>query len=265
MPCEAAFIEQTISCGPSSRWKASTASWRRAAGVGAEDVRGVGEALEHRVLGGDVLGEHHQRLARGQEVGDPGAARWAACRAPASWRRLFSRTSCSARSAAATLASSVRRSSGRRLQPGDHVLLGQPVLLLVGEQHRHGVVALGRQLGQHLLLGAAHVAVGAQVPVQAVVAAGVAEAPRQAGAAAELAAAGRARAAATTSSSGRLRIGVPVRARRSAPSGSARGQLERGLGPLGAAGSSRSATRRARARAARARPGARHGRRGCRS
>ena len=48
-------------------------------------------------------------------------------------------------------------------------------------------MALGGKLREHLLLRAPHVAVGAQVPVQAVVAAGRAEAARQTGAAAEVA------------------------------------------------------------------------------
>jgi hypothetical protein len=74
-----------------------------------------------------------------------------------------------------------------RLKPGDHVPLGEPVLVLVREQHRHGVLALGGELRKDLLLGAPHVAVRAQVPVQAVVAAGRPEAPREPGAAAEVA------------------------------------------------------------------------------
>ena len=39
MPCDAAFIEQTISCGPSSSWKASTALLAALGRVGAEDVQ----------------------------------------------------------------------------------------------------------------------------------------------------------------------------------------------------------------------------------
>src|SRR3712207_2351442 len=129
----------------------------------------------------------------------------------ASWRRLLSRTSCSARRAAATSAARVRRSCGsawgqvltsrsptrlqslleevgnprgrggqltahrqlaevvepdellapqsggdlrvqrpqlerKRLEPGDDVALRKPVLVLVREQHGHGVVALRGQL-----------------------------------------------------------------------------------------------------------------------
>ena len=52
-------------------------------------------------------------------------------------------------------------------QPGDDVVLGEPVLALVVERDRHDDLALGRELGQHVGLQAAHEAAPAQVPVQA--------------------------------------------------------------------------------------------------
>jgi hypothetical protein len=39
--------------------------------ISAEQVRRVGEALEHRPLDVDVAGEYDERLARGEEVVDP--------------------------------------------------------------------------------------------------------------------------------------------------------------------------------------------------
>ena len=52
-------------------------------------------------------------------------------------------------------------------QPGDDVLLGQPVLALVVERDGDDDLALGGQLGEDLGLQAAHEAAPAQVPVQA--------------------------------------------------------------------------------------------------
>ena len=153
--------------------------------VGAHDVDGVREALEHGALRRDVLGEHDERLAGLEEVGDPCERR----------RQLAARDELAQVVEADELLGPQRRRDLRvhraqverqRVQPRDHVVLGEPVLVLVREQDRHGVVALRGQLRQHLLLGAAHVAARAQVPVQAVVAAGRAEAARQARSAAEL-------------------------------------------------------------------------------
>jgi len=53
-----------------------------------------------------------------------------------------------------------------RAQPGDHVLLGKAVLVLVVKLERHSREPFRRELRQHVCLRAAHIAVGAQVPVQ---------------------------------------------------------------------------------------------------
>ena len=62
----------------------------------------------------------------------------------------------SARSVAAIFALSSREVERLLAQPGDHVLLGQPVLALVVERDRHDDLALGGQLRQHLGLQPAH-------------------------------------------------------------------------------------------------------------
>ena len=218
--------------------------------VRAEDVRGAREAVDHRALHGDVLGEDHQRLAGCQEVVDPGkrggqlAPRGELAQVVEAHELLRAQRG---RDLGVDRAQVERQA----LEPGDHVLLGQPVLVLVREQHRHGVVALRGKLRQHLLLRPPHVAAGAQVPVQAVVAAGAAEAARQAGAAAEL-------AQAPEHPQLRDQLLGPVQHRRAGegePQGVVVERAPRARARpscAGRAGSSRSATRRARARAARA-------------
>ncbi|MDP2710975.1 MAG: type II toxin-antitoxin system VapC family toxin [Solirubrobacteraceae bacterium] len=68
---DAACIEQTISAGPSERWKSSTAAARREV-VAAEHMRGAGEAGDQRLLDLAVMREHDERLTRRGEVLDPG-------------------------------------------------------------------------------------------------------------------------------------------------------------------------------------------------
>ena len=135
--------------------------------VAAEQVRGVGEAREHRLLHLDVAGEDDERLAglRGSRRSTPApraslpraASR---CSVPSCARR-------SARSVAAIFALSSRRSSGCvRSQAMTSSSASRYSRSLV-ERDRHDDLALGRQLRQHLGLQPAHEAAPAQVPVQA--------------------------------------------------------------------------------------------------
>ena len=82
----------------------------------------------------------------------------------------------SARSVAATLRLELAELERLLAQPRDHVLLGEPVLALVVERDRHDDLALGRELGQHVGLQAAHEAAPAQVPVDPLLGAGALEA-----------------------------------------------------------------------------------------
>jgi hypothetical protein len=133
-----------------------------------------------------VLREHHERLAGLEEVGDPGE-RGGQLAARGQLAQVVEPHELLGAKGGGHLGVYRAQVERQCLEPRDHVALGEAVLVLVREQHRHGVLALGRQLRQHLLLRPAHVAVRAQVPVQAIVAAGGAEAAREAGAAAEVA------------------------------------------------------------------------------
>ena len=73
------------------------------------------------------------------------------------------------------------------LQPRDDVALGEPVLGLVVQLDRHDGARLGRQLRQDVGLQAAHEAARAQMPVQAQVGIGAAEALAELRARAEVA------------------------------------------------------------------------------
>ena len=114
--------------------------------VAAEQVQRVREALEHGVLHLDVVGEDDQRLARGEEVVDPRqrgvqlAARGQALERAELGEALGAQRRGDLR---------VELAQVQRLlaQPGDHVLLGQPVLALVVERHGHDDLALGRAAG----------------------------------------------------------------------------------------------------------------------
>ena len=120
-----------------------------------------------------------------------------------------------------------------RAQPGDDVLLGEPVLALVVERDRHDDLALGRQLRQHLALQPPHEAAPAQVPVQALLRQLAAELARELRARAEVLAGGRCTRSCATSSSAWLSTGVPLSASRSPSVDDRVGQPPHGLRALG--------------------------------
>ena len=146
----------------------------------------VREALHHGLLRRDVLGEHHERLVRLEEVRNP-RERGGQLAARGELAQVVEPHELLGAQRGGHLRVDRAQVERQRLEPGDHVALGEPVLVLVREQHRHGVLALGGELRKDLLLRAPHVAVRAQVPVQAVVAAGGAEAACEPRAAAEVA------------------------------------------------------------------------------
>ena len=185
MPCAATRVAPMSSCGPPARLerrdgrlargdrvapsrcaasgkRASTASWtsmwRAKTTSGSPDSRkssDPGQRGGELAAGGEPLQRPELREALGaQRRGDPRLEL-------AQVQRLLA-------------------------QPGDDVLLGEPVLALVGERDRHDDLALGRQLGEDLGLQAAHEAAPAQVPVQALLRQLAAELPRELRARAEV-------------------------------------------------------------------------------
>ena len=264
MPCDAAFSEQTISCGPSSSWNASTARWRASAVSlprmwSASGKRSSTACCVAMCSANTTSGSPDSRKSaiHASAVGEL-AARGELAQVVEPHELLGAQRGGDLRVDRAQV-------ERQRLEPGDHVALREPVLVLV-RRAAPGTVSwrLAGSCGQHLLLGPPDVAVGAQVPVQAVVAAGGAEPAREPGAAAEV-------LQAAEHAQLRHQLLGAVQDRRAGerqPQGVV-GQL---LAPARArpscaarAGSSRSATRRGRARAARARRGARRASRGCRS
>ena len=156
-----------------------------AEGVGAEQVRRVGEALEHRALDVDVAGEDDERLAGLEEVGDPlqRGAELAARRQPLERRELREALGAQRRRDPRVELGEVERLLA---QPGDDVLLGEPVLALVVERDGHDDAALRRELGEDLGLQAPDEAAPAQVPVQALLGQRPLELAREARARAEV-------------------------------------------------------------------------------
>ena len=165
MPWAATRVAPMISAGPAGSWKAWMAASRAGSESLAQEMQRVGEAVQHRLLDLDVTGEHDQRLAGGEEVIDPGQRRRELA---ASGQALEGPQLSEALGAQRGGDPGVELGEVERLgaQPGDHVALGEAVLGLVGERHRHDDLALGRQLGEHVGLEPADEAAAAQMPVQ---------------------------------------------------------------------------------------------------
>ena len=153
--------------------------------VVSHQVQCVGESGQHRLVHLDMAREHDQRLARLEEVVDPGdrggelPAGGQALQRPELRQALGPqrrRDPCL----------ELGQIQWLRAQPLDHVALGQPVLGLVGQRDRHDDLALLGQLRQHVGLHAAHEATPAQVPVQALLAERAAELLRERRAGAEI-------------------------------------------------------------------------------
>ena len=166
IPWAATRVAHTMSCGPSGSWKARDGVVAVGDLVAAEEVQRVGEALHDRLLDLDVAGEDDERLARGEEVVDPGQRGVELAAGGQALQRAELRQALGAqrRGDAGVELAQVQRLLA---QPGDDVVLGQPVLALVVERDGDDDLALGGQLGEHLGLQAAHEAAPAQVPVQA--------------------------------------------------------------------------------------------------
>ena len=72
MPWAATRVAHTMSCGPSGSWKARTDASRSAILSRPSRCSASREALHDRLLDLDVAREDDERLARGEEVVDPG-------------------------------------------------------------------------------------------------------------------------------------------------------------------------------------------------
>ncbi len=186
-PWPATSIEQTISWLPIAvgRLEGAQRGVPRGVAVLAEDVQRGREALEHGALDLAVVGEHHESLARGAEVVDPGERGVQLAARGEQLERVQPHEALGAqrrRDPRVELAQVERLA----LQPRDDVALGEAVLGLVVELDRHHAARLGGQLRQHVGLQAPHEAARAQVPVQAQVGVGAAEALAELGARAEV-------------------------------------------------------------------------------
>ena len=147
--------------------------------VAAEEVQRVREALDQAVLHRPVPGEDDERLVGGEEVLDPGERRVPLAGGGQPPERVELGEALGAQRGGDLL---VELAQVERLlaQPGDHVLLGEPVVALVVERHRHRDLALGGQLGQDVGLRAADEAAAAQVPVDPLLGADALEAAGEA-------------------------------------------------------------------------------------
>ena len=72
IPWPATRVAQTISWGPPGSWNAAIDASRASSESLPDQVQCVGEAGQHRLMDLDVACEHDQRLARFEEVVDPG-------------------------------------------------------------------------------------------------------------------------------------------------------------------------------------------------
>ena len=124
------------------------------------------EALDDRLLELAVGGEDDQRLLGGQEVVDPGQ-RGAELPPPGQRAQRVELGEPLGAQRGRHLALELRELQRLLLQPGDHVALGQPVLLLVVQADRDDDLALLGQLRQHVALQPPDEAGAAQVPVDA--------------------------------------------------------------------------------------------------
>ncbi len=170
-----------------------------------------GKRSSTRALDLAVVGEHHEALAGGEEVVDPRQRRVQLAARGKQLERVQPHQALGAQRRG-DLRVELAQVERLALQPRHHVALGEAVLGLVVELHRHHRARLGGQLRQHLRLQATHEAARAQMPVQAQVRVGPAEAPAELRARAEVRAGARGSAAARSAPAGRFITGVPVSA-----------------------------------------------------
>ena len=185
MPWPATRVEQTISCGPSGSWKACTAASRSVALSAPTTCSACGKRWTtiswiSRWLAKTTSGSSDCRKSSIQASAAPELA--ARGEPP---QRVELRQPLGAQGRR-DLALELGQLQRLLLQPGDDVALGEPVLLLVLERHRHDDLALLGQLRQHVLLQPPDEARAAQVPVDALLGARALEAALEARAGAEL-------------------------------------------------------------------------------
>ena len=148
MPWPATRVAQTSSCD-SPAWKRLHRRLARADRVAAEQVQRVREALDQPVLHLAVAGEDDERLVGREEVLDPRHRRVALAARGEPAQRVELREPLRAQRRG-DLALELAQVERLLAQPRDHVLLGEPVVALVVERDRHGDLALGGQLRQHV-------------------------------------------------------------------------------------------------------------------
>ena len=122
-----------------------------------------------------MVGEHDQALARGEEVVDPGERGVELAARGEQLERVQPHEPFGAQRRG-DLRVELVQVERLALQPRDQVVLGEAVLGLVVELDRHDRARLRRQLRQHVGLQPPREAARAQVPVQAQVRVGAAEA-----------------------------------------------------------------------------------------
>ena len=133
------------------------------------------EALEQRTLNLAMVGEHDEPLAGGAEIVDPGQGGVELAAGSEQLQRVQPHESFGAQRRR-NLRVELAQVQGLTLQPRDEVALGEAVLGFVVELDRHHAAGLRGKLGQDVGLQAPREAASAQMPVQAQMGVGPAEA-----------------------------------------------------------------------------------------